>query len=170
MNLPIIRYRRFWYVCSLALFAAGIVLIAIFGLRFGIDFTGGTLVGVHFENDRPSTEDVRTFLAGVGYPNAIVQPVGERETVMKLEAIDESAHRTLVENLTERFGNLREDRFEVIGPTIGNELRRKSIWSVLLIVLTISLYVAFVFRKVAKPVASWKYGVITVAALVHDVF
>lgn len=66
-------------------------------------------------------------------------------------------------------GDIEEVRFESIGPTIGKELREKTVYAIILVVLSIVFYIAWVFRKVSKPVASWKYGVVTILALVHDI-
>jgi len=62
-----------------------------------------------------------------------------------------------------------EDRFESIGPTIGNELKQKSIYAMIAVIVSIILYIAWAFRKVSDPVSSWKYGITAIFALVHDV-
>ena len=62
-----------------------------------------------------------------------------------------------------------EKRFDAIGPTIGQELKRKSIYAIIFVLVLIVLYIAWAFRKVSKPIASWKYGVVAVTALFHDV-
>ena len=64
---------------------------------------------------------------------------------------------------------MEELRYETIGPTIGKELKGKAVWAVILVILGISLYVAYAFRKVSYPVKSWKYGIITLITLFHDV-
>lgn len=62
-----------------------------------------------------------------------------------------------------------EKRFNSIGPIIGQELKDKSLWAMLIVLMAIVLYIAYVFRKVSKPVESWKYGISAIAALAHDV-
>jgi preprotein translocase subunit SecF len=72
--------------------------------------------------------------------------------------------------MRERHEAVSELRFESIGPAIGAELRTKAMWSLILVLVAIAVYVAYAFRKVSRPVASWKYGLITlIAALLHDV-
>lgn len=61
-----------------------------------------------------------------------------------------------------------EKRFESIGPVIGQELKRKSLWAIILVLIAIVLYIAWVFRKVSRPIASWRYGVVAIVALFHD--
>lgn len=65
--------------------------------------------------------------------------------------------------------NLEELRFDSVGPSIGEELKRKSLYAVFLVLIAVVLYIAFTFRKVSKPIASWKYGVTAIIALFHDV-
>lgn len=66
-------------------------------------------------------------------------------------------------------GGVVEEQFESIGPTIGQELKRKSLYAIAAVLIAIILYIAYAFRKVSQPVASWKYGVVAVVALTHDV-
>ncbi|MBN1585761.1 protein translocase subunit SecF [Candidatus Uhrbacteria bacterium] len=169
MTLPIIKYRNVWFALSVGLVAASIGLLLSFGLRFGIDFTGGSLMELSFES-RPDIQDVRNLFGESGYPEVTVQPVGDSEMLIRLPTLTEEAHQEAVVGLKGRFGEVEELRFESVGPTIGTEMSRKAVWSLLLVLVGIAAYVAFAFRKVSRPVASWKYGLITlIAALLHDV-
>lgn len=64
---------------------------------------------------------------------------------------------------------VREERIETIGPAISSQLRSRAFYAAIAVILAIVLYVAYAFRKVSKPVKSWKYGVAAIIALVHDV-
>jgi len=64
---------------------------------------------------------------------------------------------------------VKEDRFETIGAAVSDQLRRRAVWAIILVNLGIILYVAYAFRKVSKPIASWKYGALAIVALFHDV-
>jgi preprotein translocase subunit SecF len=86
-----------------------------------------------------------------------------------MKSITESEHQTLETALQNRFGTIDELRFESIGPSVGVQLRNKAIRAAIFVLLAISLYIAFSFRKVSYPVKSWKYGVITLMTLFHDV-
>jgi len=94
---------------------------------------------------------------------------GQNDFFINLREISETTHQALLSSLQEKFGNVEELQFSSIGPVIGSELRRKSITAFLLILLGISLFVAFAFRKASYPVSSWKYGVVTLVTLFHDV-
>ena len=65
--------------------------------------------------------------------------------------------------------NIEELRFDSVGPSIGQELKRKSLYAIITVLIAIVLYIAWAFRKVSKPVASWKYGMTAIIALFHDV-
>ncbi len=166
-HFELIKRSKIWLSLSAVLIVASIVSIAALGLNLGIDFTGGSLLEVTFIS-APSEGDVRGALEEIGY-NATVQESGEEDLLIRLETISQEQHDTMVSTLGERFGELEVQRFESIGPVIGEELTRSSIWAIVILVVLIVLYVAWAFRKVSKPVASWKYGLLTIVAAAHDV-
>ncbi len=156
------------------LMAVALAALGLWGLRPGIDFTGGSLLEVEFSPARPAVGDINRVLADAGDGTILVQPVGERGALLRFKAVDEEMHQLIFSRLKdlsgrEAGGSVIENRFDSIGPTIGEELKRRALYAILLSILGIVLYVAWAFRKVSKPVASWKYGMVTVVALVHDV-
>lgn len=167
--INIIGHRKLWLIIASTLVIASIVAIAIWGLKFGIDFTGGSLLEVEFNNNRPATSEVTSDLASFGVENVNAQPVGEGGMIFRFKSVDEAKHQEILKHLGEKFGEVEENRFESIGPTIGKELRKKAIYAIIVVLICIILYIAWAFRKVSKPVSSWKYGVIAVIALIHDV-
>ncbi len=169
MNLPIIQHRRAWYVVSALIVATGIAGLIMFGLRVGIDFRGGTFMSIVWEGERPTNDAVTRVFADVGISGVVVQAVGEKETIVRSPVIDELKHREIATHL-EKEGKYREDRFETIGPSISAELQRKSLWSIVLVLIAILLYVAWSFRGASHMVSSWRYSIITIVILFHDVF
>ncbi|MBI5071452.1 protein translocase subunit SecF [Candidatus Falkowbacteria bacterium] len=164
----IIGHRKLWLIIAGSLVVASIVAVSLWGLKFGIDFTGGSLLELSFEN-RPATSDLASDLANFGAENVSIQPVGDQGMLLRFKSVDEAKHQEILKHLEEKFGKVQEQRFESVGPTIGKELRTKAIYSVAIVLICIIIYIAWAFRKVSKPVASWKYGVIAVLALLHDV-
>ncbi|MBU1146131.1 protein translocase subunit SecF [Patescibacteria group bacterium] len=164
----IIGHRKLWLVIAGALVVASVVAVALWGLKFGIDFTGGSLLELSFKN-RPVTTDLASDLASFGAENVSIQPVGESGVLLRFKSVDEPRHQEILKHLGEKFGEMEEKRFESIGPTIGKELRTKAIYSMIIVLICIIIYIAWAFRKVSKPMASWKYGVIAVLVLLHDV-
>ena len=169
-GINIIEKRKiFLSVAALFVFAS-IVSIFSFGFKQGIDFVGGSLWHVKFAESAEIDETVlRENLASAG----IVEVIVTREFdfggfIVKMREISEEEHQIALASLREKFGEVKELRFEVIGPTIGRELRRNSLTAFALVIVSIALFVAFSFRKVSHPVASWKYGVVALATLFHD--
>lgn len=149
-----------------------IVLWSIWGLNLGIDFTGGSLLEVKFIGDRPSAQAIRDELSTLGINNALVQPLGDNNSLIRFSQIDEDTHQNILtglESILSEGTTLEEERFEAIGPTIGQELARNAFYTIFAILIAIILYIAWAFRKVSKPVASWKFGVTAIIALFHDV-
>lgn len=175
--LNIIGRRKLWYTFSGALVITSVILIFMWGLKLGIDFTGGALLEVSYLGERPTNEVVRAKLAQFDLGNISVAPIGETGLLLKFKAIDEDMHKKIgavLQELVKPPEGLRpeaayeERAFESIGPTIGVELRNRSLQAIAFVLGAIILYVAWAFRKVSRPVKSWKYGTIAVIALFHD--
>lgn len=147
---------------------ASVVSLAVFGLKFGLDFTGGTLAEIEFSETRPSNDEIAKAIEILDLGSVNIQPSGERGAILRLKDIDEATHQKVVSTINEKW-QMEEKRFESIGPTIGAELKRKAIFAIILAAALIILYIAWAFRKVSWPVSSWKYGVCAILALIHDV-
>jgi preprotein translocase subunit SecF len=98
-----------------------------------------------------------------------VQATGENNYLLRTRAISDADKQTLMQALTVSGNQPKEEQFTTIGPTIGKELRTKAWYAMALVLLAIIAYIAFAFRKVSEPVSSWKYGVIAIITLIHDV-
>lgn len=166
--MGLVKARKFTYALSAVLIAASLVSLLTYGLRLGIDFSGGALLEVGFR-ERPAADLVTKELSRLNLGAILVQPTGERGLILRLGDVDEAEHQRILSTLAE-FGEFQELRFDSIGPTIGKELRTRSIWATILVLVAIIFYIAFAFRKVSKPVSSWFYGLFAVVALFHDIF
>ncbi len=162
--MDIIAHKRIFLTISAILVLASIISAAVFGLNLGIDFTGGALLEIEFSGERPSPPEVRNALEAIA-GNVTAQPTGERGMILRFRTVDESTHQAILGAL----GYPEEKRFDSIGPVIGSELARKALIALGTAILAIMAYIAWAFRKVSKPVSSWKYGVVAIAALAHDV-
>lgn len=165
--LPIVSKRKVWYTISGILMFASILCLILFNLNFGIDYMGGSLWDIKMETP-PAVPDVREFLSSYVEGEIVVQPT-DSGLLMRFKEIDEETHQKIHQDFENKFGAIEEKRFESIGPVIGQELKQKSATSVGLVAIAIILYIAWAFRKVSKPVSSWKYGILTVVALLHDI-
>jgi preprotein translocase subunit SecF len=144
--------------------------LLIFGLKIGIDFKGGALTEVSYKTSRPSQANLTQPLAALGYGDVLLQPTGNLGYIVKSRDLSDAEHTTLLQTLSQ--GNptsLTELSFNSIGPSVGRELTRKAILAVILISIAIICFIAFAFRKVSKPISSWRYGIIAIVTLLHDV-
>lgn len=170
MTFDIIGKRKIWYTFSGIIIAVCISAIGIFGFKLGIDFIEGALVELRYEGERPATQEFEALLEAQGLTGSQVQYLGDEGSVLlRTKPLTPEAHTQLLEALKEKNEAFEEVRFETIGPTISQELRTKSINMAFGVVIAIIIYLTWTFRAVSKPVSSWKYGIIAVVALLHDV-
>jgi preprotein translocase subunit SecF len=165
--MNIVKLRRVWYVISLVLVIGAVIAVATEGLKFGIDFTGGSLLAARFD-ERPPSPEISRALDGIDVGSIVVQPVGDTDVNIRMKMLDEETHQLVLERLS-GLGNVTELRFDAIGPAIGAELRGKSAKALAIACLAILAYIAYAFRKVSVPVKNWNYGAVTVIAAFHDV-
>lgn len=167
----IIGKRNIYFSISGLATIAAIVVVALFGFRQGIDFSGGTLWQFQIPGEPPATEDVEAVLKNdLKVPDARLNfDATTSSFLVRMPAASEADHQQLLGELRKKYPELRELGFQSIGPSIGHELRTDAMIALVLVLFGISLYIAFAFRKVSRPVSSWKYGVITLVTLFHDV-
>jgi len=168
-----IKYRKIFFIFSGILSIISIISLFLWGLKFGIDFTGGSLLEVKFTNARiVSIQEIKEALKNQKLLSLIVQPVGADSFILRFQQSDEETHQKVLGDLrnfaTTKKQNIEEKRYDSIGPVVGAELKTKTLWAVFLSALGIISYIAWAFRKVSWPVASWKYGTTAVIALIHD--
>lgn len=164
--MQIIKRRKIYFTISIILLLSSLFSLILWGLKLGIDFTGGALMEVNFTEERLTNQQIQEKLANLDLGKINIQPIGDRNVLLRLKEIDEDTHQQILSNLD----NIEEERFESIGPLIGEELKRKAIWAISLALLVIIIYIAWAFRKVYKPIASWQYGLVAIIALFHDIF
>ncbi len=172
VNYKIIKYRKLWLIISGAITIISILALAIWGLKPGIDFTGGSLLEVKYNGAQPTVSEIQDSLKGADISSLIVQPTDKSSIILRFQETSQEKHLAVLSALkAAEFakGGLDEIRFEAIGPSVGEELRSKSFWVIFLVLMIIILYVSMAFGKVSKPVASWKYGLIAIIALFHDI-
>ena len=168
MQFNFTKYSLFYYIFSGILVLATIVSLFVFGLKFGIEFTGGATMGVEFQGERPQNEEIRSALNSFDLGEITVQPTGNKGAILKFKGIDEATHQQVLAELN-NLTPAEETNFQYIGPSVGQELRNKTQLAIVLALLAITLYIAFAFRRVSRPVASWKYGIASLIALFHDI-
>ena len=167
-TFSIISKRSLWLSISGVMVAVGLVALGVWQLKLGIDFTGGSLLEVAYSSQAPSLQNLTATFSSLDIHDPEIKPSGERGIIVRFKTIDEPTHQKLIAELKKTDSALVERSFDSIGPVIGAELKQKSIFAIVLALLMILLYIAFVFRKVSHPIASWKYGTSAILAVFHD--
>lgn len=166
----IIKNKFVFLGISAVLILASLCCVAFFGIRKGIDFAGGALVEVSYEKGRPEATLLRDNLIAKGVADVSLQESGTSDILVKTHALSEGDRSALIANLTLDASNpAKEKSFTSIGPSVGKEMTRKAISAIVLVALAIVAFIAFAFRGVSRPIASWKYGLIAIITLAHDI-
>ncbi len=169
-NMFIIKHKKIFLSISIVLVLLSVASLFIFGLRIGIDFNGGALTEVVYKDSRPAQADLDAVFKTLDLGSVLIQPTGELGYIVKSLDLNEAQHTLLLKTLSRDGKNpLEEKNFNSIGPSVGRELTRKAIIAIILVSLGIILFIAFAFRKVSRPISSWKYGLMAVVSLLHDV-
>ena len=167
MFVNFLKYKKIYFTFSVILTLGSIVCLFVFGLNPGIDFTGGSILEVNFEV-RPDNLAIQEKIKDLNLGEVIIQPTGEKGVILRFQEVDENTHQEIVSKLNE-ISSVTERRFESIGPTIGRELRQKTIILIIVSLIALLFYIAIAFQKVSRPVSSWQYGIISIIALFFDV-
>ena len=166
----IIKNKFVFLTISGIIVLASILSVCFFGLKYSIDFKGGTQLEVAYTTARPSTAEIQAVLTKDSLSDAVVQAEGTNGLSIKSRPLEDAERISLVSDLSvDGKYALTQTSFTSIGPSVGRELASKAIVAIIVVVLAIVLYIAFAFRTVSKPVSSWKYGLIAIATLVHDI-
>lgn len=156
----IIGRRRLWFALSASLVVLALGGVLARGLTYGLEFSGGRLI--EYSTDRSADLDrVRAGLADRGLPRAVVQESGDGNVAVRTGQLDQGQERAVAEVVESVGHDAREVRDEFVGPTIGDELRRKAIIALVLALGAQLVYLAVRFR--------WTYGVASLVGMFHDV-
>lgn len=169
-NMFIVTHRKFFYILSGLITGVALFAMFFYGFNYGIDFKGGSIIEVAYTAARPDIEMVKQGVAAAHIEGASIRETGDKGLIVRTSHLEETARQNLLTALSlNNTVQMEQKRFDSVGPTLGAELQGKALFSILLVMLVIVLFIAFVFRKVSEPVASWKYGIIAIVALLHDV-
>lgn len=166
--MNITKYEKYFFILPALLSVVAVVALVMWGLKPGIDLSGGSLLQVSYPTSRPTAEQIHTAVDGLGFGEVRVQPTGDTSYILRQRDLTNEEKNTL-ETALGKLGTVKEDQYNSVGPTIGSELVRKAWIAITLVVLCIIAFIAFAFRGVSKPVASWKYGIVAIITLLHDI-
>lgn len=145
-----------------------LIAIVTWGLQVGIDLKGGSILQVSYPDGRPELLVLQDKVNTLNYGEIRIQPSNDKDFILRQRNLNHTEKVALDEALNS-FGTVKEVEFNSVGPSIGAELMQKAWWAIGMITLLTILFIAFVFRGVSIPVASWKYGVVAIITLLHDI-
>ena len=162
------KKKTVWLLVSALLLIPGILSLIFWGLPLGIDFRGGGSAEWKFEN-AITEESLRIALTEQGILEGFsVSKSGDNSVFVKFLPITEGEYRKSFKDINDKLGPIEELTFENVGPSVSQDLTRKAVTAVIVASLFILIYLAYVFRGVSAPVSSWRFGVIALIALIHD--
>jgi preprotein translocase subunit SecF len=166
----ILKYKKIFLGLGLLLTVASFVSLGLYKLDLGIEYTGGSVL--EFTLKENIDESVLNQRLETGFKQGFVLRKTEAGYILKIKSEgDGVTHNVHVLNVISNNNPdiLNVSKFDTIGPTLGNELKTKASVALILVILAIALFIAYAFRHVSEPVSSWKYGLITMIALLHDI-
>jgi preprotein translocase subunit SecF len=166
--LNIKKNLGYFFILPALLVVLALGAIAVWGLKPSIDLAGGSLLQVSFDGNRPTAEQVQQVLMPLNLGPVLIQPTGQQGYILS-ESTLTSGQKDAIEQALGTLGSVHEDEFTSISPTIGAEFLDNGLVALGMVTVCIILFIAFAFRKVSKPVASWKYGVVAIVTLFFDV-
>lgn len=171
-NLPKIRFdilkrSKLWFAISLLIIIPGIFCMFTKGFNFGIDFTGGTIIEMEFQQE-VTLPQVRDVLREYNLDNATIQLSGDvsnveasKDVMIRTMDLEENDRKAVMASLKDEIGDYTVLREEKVGATIGGELITDALMATVISWILIILYVSYRFE--------WRFGVAAILTLIHDV-
>lgn len=162
------KYQNYFFIIPITSTLLALFAIFLWGLHPGIDLKGGSLLQVSYTEGKPSLEELQAEVNKLEYGEIRIQPSNQNDFIMRQRDLSPQ-EKTALDDAIASFGPVTEVQFNSVGPSIGAELMQKAWWAIGLISLLTILFIAFAFRGISVPVASWKYGIVAIVTLLHDI-
>jgi preprotein translocase subunit SecF len=157
--------RHWFFLISAILIISGIISLAVFGLKWGVDFSSGTAMTLHFDKEVELSQ-LRQELADLGYGSATIQPATGGEFFIRLPEISSDEYTQLKEGLEAGLDTkITDSSLYTVSPIMAATTVRNTVIAVVIASIGILLYIAWAFRKMPKPI---RWGICAVLALIHD--
>jgi len=157
--------KHWFFLISAILIISGIISLAVFGLKWGVDFSSGTAITLRFEKE-VELGQLRQELADLGYDSATIQPMTEGEFFIRLQEISSDEYTQLKDGLKAGLAtNITDSSLFTVSPIIAATTVRNTIIAIVIASIGILLYISWAFRKMPKP---FRWGICAVLALLHD--
>lgn len=173
MAFSFLKPAKLFVTLSTLLVLGSCVLFVYPGPKYSIEFTGGTMMELTLPEGK-TKEDVsmalRTFEGDTNIGNPSISETDANHVLVRLREISNEENLSLMEHLKEAVGeSIQQTSFTTIGPTVGSHLKTRSLWALLIACIMIVVYVALAFRKIPRKYSPWRFGIVTVVTLFHDI-
>lgn len=163
--MKLLKYKYIYFAISLLILVPGVVSLVKYRLKLSIDFTGGSLLEIQ---SKVAKEKLETIAKNEKLEISSIQSSSDNIYLIRLKELSNDQKIKYLDLVKKESNDVVEKRFETVGPVIGKELTQKAILSIIVASIAIVLYMAWSFRQIPKPYASWKFGMSAVIALLHD--
>jgi preprotein translocase subunit SecF len=166
--MDILGKRYIFFGISLLVIIPGMILLALNGLPLSIDFTGGSLLEISFESGKlPDTEAVHALYEAAEITDAQIQTTGENTLLIRTPYLDEDTRTALISEMETTFEDtIVVQKFDSVGPSIGEEVTGRAMLAVAVAALGVIIYMTFAFRGIEN---AYRYGICAILAMIHDV-
>ncbi|MBI4066921.1 protein translocase subunit SecF [Candidatus Gottesmanbacteria bacterium] len=176
--LDIIGKKWLYFLISGIIILPGLLSLLLWGLKPSLDFTGGTLLEIQSSKFpaspagrkvQSSSEEIKKILGEQNIEVSSIQASGKNTYLLRLKPIEQKQNTKLKAALQKKYEDIKELRFETVGPTVGKETTQKATTAVIIASIAIVVFITLAFRQIPKPYSSIKFGICAVGALIHDV-
>ena len=169
MFIPFTRFRHTSYIPSIIAVVLSILSIIIFGFKYGLDFTGGTKIGITYTTDT-TIEAINEALESTGIITQTpkIQSADAKNYTITMQDLDDNG-KTVVSTGLQKIGEYKENSYQKVDSAVGETFKNKAFIAISLSLFFIVCYIAFSFRSIPDGYSSFKFGLVAIIALFHDV-
>lgn len=168
--MDIVGKRRIFLLISGVITAVCLLSVIVFGFKLSIEFTGGSKLEIaSTENKKIDLNKIKEVASSEKIKIVTITKNSDADALVRMDTITDAKKSQFLAKLGDSGLNVKEKSFNTLGPIIGGETRNNALKAIGLAMVAITLYIAFAFRHISKPVSSWKFGISAIIALVHDV-
>ncbi|ALM10103.1 MAG TPA: protein translocase subunit SecF [Candidatus Peribacter riflensis] len=173
--MSLIKLSKGLLVVSAIAIIASLVLLVVPGPMLSMEFTGGTLMNITLPAGKTKA-DLQDAVGSFRDTNGeslgafALSMTSEGDLLIRSRNLDNETHLALLAHLEQKTGGtIEEKQFTTIGPTVGETLKRRSVYALVIASIGIVLYIAFAFHRIPRKLSPWRFGIFALVAMIHDI-
>lgn len=160
-DIKFVSHKKMFYTISSILILIGIISMLFRGFNYGIDFAGGTLIQLDFKQGNVTVAEIRNVLGEINFASSTIQSLSENEFIIKTAQIELAERQHILEVIKDKIGPFEVLRVEMVGPVIGESLKKLTALAIIFAFLGMIIYITIRFQ--------FKYAITSILTLGHDV-